>query len=159
MRQQQQQTFSSTVRRRDRNRNSSRCPAGNALLDLAFVLPILLALTFGAVEYGYAIYVKHALQGAAREGVRRAIIAGATPAQVQAAVDESLQQAGFPQSKYARPATITPANWATSTGGTTVRVEVKATWSTIGVQVLPSALGGIDPAKEIKANTAMRREG
>src|SRR5688500_7703382 len=105
MRQQQQQTSTPIVRRR---RRSSRLPAGNALLDLAFILPILLGLTFGAVEYGYAVYVKHALQGAAREGARRAIIAGATATQVQAAVDDSLQQAGFPQNKYTRPATITP---------------------------------------------------
>jgi len=153
---QQQQTPSSIVRRR---RTSSRRPTGNALLDLAFVLPILLGLTFGAVEYGYAIYVKHALQGAAREGARRAIIAGATQAQVQAAVDDSMQQAGFPQSKYIRPATITPANWASSTGGTSVRVEVRGVWSTIGVSVLPPVLGGIEPSKELKANQAMRKEG
>ena|SRR5688572_29633705 len=156
MRQQQQQTSTPIVRRR---RRSSRLPAGNALLDLAFILPILLGLTFGAVEYGYAVYVKHALQGAAREGARRAIIAGATATQVQAAVDDSLQQAGFPQNKYTRPATITPANWATAASGTTVRVEVKATWSGIGVSVLPTVLGGIDPSKELKANTAMRKEG
>jgi Flp pilus assembly protein TadG len=151
-----QQRVTPILRRR---RNSSRLPAGNALLDLAFVLPILLGLTFGAVEYGYAVYVKHALQGAAREGARRAIVAGATAAQVQEVVDESMQQAGFPQAKYTRPATITPANWASSTAGTSVRVEVKATWSSIGVSVLPTILGGIEPSKELKANTAMRKEG
>ena len=151
-----QQTPTRIIRRR---RSSRRLRAGNALLDLAFVLPILLGLTFGAVEYGYAVYVKHALQGAAREGARRAIVAGATAAQVQAAVDDSMQQAGFPQAKYTRPAIITPANWATSTAGTAVRVEVKATWSNVGVSVLPTVLGGIDPTKELKANTAMRKEG
>ena len=155
---QQQQTSTSIVRRRRRG-DRRRRPAGNALLDLAFVLPILLGLTFGAVEYGYAIYVKHALQGAAREGARRAIVAGATSAQVQAAVDESMQQAGFPQGKYTRPAIITPANWNTASSGTAIRVEVTATWSSIGVSVLPSVLGGIDPAKQLKANTAMRKEG
>jgi Flp pilus assembly protein TadG len=141
-----------------RGRRSS-CRSGNALLDLAFVLPILLALTFGAVEYGYAVYVKHALQGAAREGARRAILAGATSAQVQAAIDDSMQQAGFPQAKYVRPATITPANWTTASADTTVRVEVKAVWNDVGVKVLPTVLGGIDPAKELKSATTMRKEG
>ena len=61
-----------SILRRHRTRSSRRCccpgfRSGNALLDLAFVLPVLLALTFGAVEYGYALYVKHALQGAAKE--------------------------------------------------------------------------------------------
>jgi Flp pilus assembly protein TadG len=133
--------------------------SGNAVLDMAFVLPILLALTFGAVEYGYALYVKHALQGAAREAARTAIVAGATPAQVQAAVDQSMQAAGFPMAKYIRPAVITPATWQTASAGTTITVEVKAAWGTVGVQALPPALGGIDPAKEIKGATTMRKEG
>src|SRR5688500_12619308 len=114
-------------------RHRSRRRSGNALLDLAFVLPILLMLTFGAVEYGYALYVKHALQGAAREGARAAIVAGATQAQVQAAIDGAMQVAGFPQTKYTRPMTITPANWTTSTAGTTITVEVKTTWSAAGI--------------------------
>ena len=138
-------------------RNSRRPRRGNALLDLAFVLPILLALTFGAVEYGYALYVKHVLQGAAREGARTAIVPGATPAQVNAAIDTSMQTAGFPQGKYSR--TISPANWNGASAGAVVTVEVKATWSAIGVHVLPQALGGINPAKELKAATAMRKEG
>ena len=146
-------TPSSTFRRPRRRRS------GNALLDLTFVLPILLALTFGAVEYGYALYVKHALQGAAREGARTAILAGATASQVQAAVDNAMQVAGFPQAKYTRPATISPANWATSTAGTTVTVEVRATWNLVGVQVLPPILGGIEPTKELKSATSMRKEG
>ena len=133
--------------------------SGSAVLDLALVLPILLALTFGAVEYGYAVYVKHAMQGAAREGARAAIVAGATDAQVQAAVDEAMQTAGFPQSKYVRPATITPANWATAGAGVKVTVEVRATWTNVGVQVLPPVLGGIDPSKQLKSATSMRKEG
>ena len=148
------QTDQSIVRR-----HRSRRRSGNALLDMAFVLPILLALTFGAVEYGYAIYVKHALQGAAREGARVAMLAGATQAQVQAAIDNSMQTAGFPQSKYTRPATITPANWVTSTAGTSIRVEVKATWGTVGVHVLPQVMGGINPTKELQSATTMRKEG
>jgi Flp pilus assembly protein TadG len=148
------QTDKSIIRR-----HRSRRRSGNALLDMAFVLPILLALTFGAVEYGYAIYVKHALAGAAREGARVAMLAGATQAQVQTAVDTSMQTAGFPQAKYTRPATITPAGWATSSAGTTVRVEVKATWGTVGVHVLPQVMGGINPAKELKSATTMRKEG
>ena len=133
--------------------------SGNALLDLAFVLPILLMLTFGAVEYGYALYIKHALQGAAREGARAAIVAGATATSVQTAIDTSMQVAGFPQTKYTRPATITPSTWTTAAAGTTITVEVKTTWGTAGVHVLPTYLGGINVAKELKGATTMRKEG
>ena len=41
---------------------------GSAVLDAALVFPILLSLTFGAIEYGYYFFVKNTLQGAAREG-------------------------------------------------------------------------------------------
>ena len=139
--------------------NLRRRRSGNALLDLAFVLPILLMLTFGAVEYGYALYIKHALQGAAREGARAAIVAGASATSVQTAIDTSMQVAGFPQAKYTRPATITPSNWASSAAGTTITVEVKTTWGTAGVHVLPTYLGGINVAKELKGATTMRKEG
>jgi Flp pilus assembly protein TadG len=133
--------------------------SGNALLDLAFVLPILLMLTFGAVEYGYALYIKHALQGAAREGARAAIVAGASSTSVQDAIDTAMQVAGFPQTKYTRPATVTPASWTTAAAGTTITVEVKTTWGTAGVHVLPTFLGGINVAKELKGATTMRKEG
>src|SRR5436190_6709077 len=110
-----------------------RFRSGNAILDMAFVLPILIGLTFGAVEYGFALYLKHSLQSAAREGARAAIVAGATATDVQNAVDASMLAAGFAQSKYTRPPTIAPANWATMASGNTITVTVQTTWSTAGV--------------------------
>ncbi|MGC4033821.1 MAG: pilus assembly protein [Tepidisphaeraceae bacterium] len=41
---------------------------GSAVLDAALVFPVLLSLTFGCVEFGHYFYIKHTLQGAAREG-------------------------------------------------------------------------------------------
>src|SRR3954471_13314492 len=93
-------------------RRSSRL-RGNAVLDLALVMPVLLALTFGAMEYGYALYLKHTLQGAAREGARAAVVSGATAADVQAAVDNAMSAAGFAPAKYIRPPTITAATSTT----------------------------------------------
>src|SRR5438046_10374485 len=84
-------------------RRSSRL-RGNAVLDLALVMPVLLGLTFGAMEYGYALYLKHTLQGAAREGARAAVVAGATAADVQNAGYGAMSTAGFAQAKYNRPA-------------------------------------------------------
>lgn len=149
------------MRHTNHNRAASvrRRRSGNAVLDMAFVLPILLALTFGAVEYGYALYLKHALQGAAREGARAAIVAGATATHVQTAVDTSMQASGFPQAKYTRPPTITPAGWPTAAAGTTITVTVQTTWGTAGVKVLPSAMGGISSSKVISGATTMRKEG
>src|SRR5688572_27718418 len=95
-------------------RNARRFRSGNAVLDMALIMPLLVMLTFGAVEYGFALYIKHTLQAAAREGARAAIVAGATAASVQQSVDDAMSVAGFAQTKYTRPPTILPANWLTA---------------------------------------------
>jgi Flp pilus assembly protein TadG len=136
-----------------------RFHGGNALLDMVFVLPVLLGVTFGAIEYGYALYIKHSLQAAAREGARAAIVAGATATTVQDAIDASMQASGFVQAKYTRPPTIVPANWTSSTAGTTISVTVQTTWGTAGVSVLPTWLGGIPTTKNLAGGTTMRKEG
>ena len=136
-----------------------RFRSGNAVLDMALVLPLLIALTFGAVEYGYALYIKHSLQAAAREGARAAIVSGATATDVQTAVDSSMQAAGFAQTKYTRPPTISPAGWTSSAAGTTITVTVQTTWGTAGISVLPTYLGGIGSSKSLQGSTTMRKEG
>ena len=67
--------------------------------------------------------------------------------------------AGFAQSKYTRPPTISPTGWATSAAGTTVTVTVTTTWGTAGVNVLPTYLGGMPTTKSISGATTMRKEG
>ena len=142
-----------------RTGHASRRCRGNALLDMALVMPVLLMLSFGAIEYGYALFIKHSLQGAAREGARVATLPGATAADVQAAVDQTMLIAGFGPTKYTRPALIEPSNWSTAGAGMQVRVTVHTTWGTVGVRVLPTYLGGISSEKQLRAATAMRREG
>ena len=139
--------------------NRMRFRSGNAVLDMALVMPLLIALTFGAVEYGFALYIKHSLQAAAREGARAAVVSGATATDVQTAVDSSMLAAGFAQSKYTRPPTIAPSGWATASAGTTVTVTVSTTWGTAGCKVLPNYLGGIPTTKTLSGATTMRKEG
>lgn len=43
---------------------------GAAAVEFALLLPILLALVFGVVEFGRAYHIQSTLSGAAREGVR-----------------------------------------------------------------------------------------
>ena len=43
---------------------------GASVLEMALVLPILLMLSFGVVDYGYYFYVKNTVQGAALAGAR-----------------------------------------------------------------------------------------
>lgn len=130
---------------------------GNAVLDMALVLPILLAVAFGTIEYGYFFFVKHTLQAAAREGARRAILSGSNSTDVTNAVSQVMTAAGFDSTDYTL-APVTPGNWATANSGTDVTVTVRATWGTIGVQPLPDAMGGIAADRTLQGRTVMRKE-
>ena len=136
-----------------------RSRSGAVLFEMAIVLPLLLSLTFGACEWGYFIFAKNALQGAAREGARAAIVTGGTASAVQTAVDTAMLNSGFAQSKYTRPPTITDQNgvtinFATVTSGTPIIVTVSSTWGTIGFT--PSLT--ISSGKAMSAAVTMRKE-
>jgi Flp pilus assembly protein TadG len=117
-----------------------------------------MGLSFGAVEYGYAMYIKHTLQGAAREGARASIVSGATAADVQTAVDGAMLAAGFAQRNTPGLPRSCPQTGPTANMGTAITVTVSAQWGTIGFSALPTALGGIPNTKVISGSTTMRKE-
>jgi Flp pilus assembly protein TadG len=49
---------------------------GGALVEFAIVLPLLVILVIGIIEFGLLCYNKHIIANASREGARAAIIAG-----------------------------------------------------------------------------------
>ena len=69
---------------------------GNAIIEAALVVPILLSLAFGTVEFGYYFFVRNNLQGAAREGARAAILASATNTDVTSAVSMACRTPATP---------------------------------------------------------------
>ena len=73
---------------------------GSAVMDAALVFPVLLLLTFGCVEFGHFFFIKHTMQGAAREGARAAITPGATNGDVTSAVQVAMNAAGLSSSGY-----------------------------------------------------------
>lgn len=54
------------------NRGSRR--RGVAVVEFAVVLPLLLTILFGIIEYGWVFMVRQTLQTAAREGCRLAVL-------------------------------------------------------------------------------------
>ena len=40
---------------------------GNSTLEMCLVLPVLLSIAFGVVEFGQYLYVKHCFESAARD--------------------------------------------------------------------------------------------
>jgi Flp pilus assembly protein TadG len=51
-----------------------RCRAGQSLVEMAMVLPVLAFLTFGLLDFGRAYYFQVSVTNAAREGARVAIL-------------------------------------------------------------------------------------
>ena len=62
---------------------------GQSVVEFAFVLPLLLLLTFGMIEFGFFIYNKQIITNAAREGARIGIIA--TMPRVPVTGDDSIE--------------------------------------------------------------------
>lgn len=58
---------------RRQRRKDDRRRAG-AIVEFAVVLPLLLTILFGIIEYGYVFMVRQTLQHAAREGCRLAVL-------------------------------------------------------------------------------------
>lgn len=73
-----------------------RCRARGALLvEAAIVLPLLLMLTFGLLEYGWLFLKAEQVANAARHGARKAIVADATEEEVKTAIATLMTNAGL----------------------------------------------------------------
>ncbi len=57
-------------------RRHGRAADGQGLVEFALIFPILALLVFGLVDFGRAIFIYSAVQDAAREGARYAIVHG-----------------------------------------------------------------------------------
>ncbi|HYJ32870.1 MAG TPA: TadE/TadG family type IV pilus assembly protein [Candidatus Binatia bacterium] len=76
-------------------REAGRRESGVALIEAAFVLPILLVLAMGMLDFGRAFQTKSVLDQAAREGARIAVITDPDLASVSGRVNEILAPAGI----------------------------------------------------------------
>jgi Flp pilus assembly protein TadG len=66
-------------------KSNERNERGAVAVELALVLPILVLLVFGIIEFGRAYNANVELQGAVREGAR-SLSLGGTPGQAESAV-------------------------------------------------------------------------
>lgn len=131
---------------------------GAATLELALTLTILLAVTYGTIEFGQYFYVKNQLQGAAREGVRTAVTNGATQSDITSAVAHVMDVAGLKNSGYSTTIKVknAVANISSAQSGDQVSVEVQCTWGTVGSGYRPFTLIGAN--KVVKGIAVMRKE-
>jgi Flp pilus assembly protein TadG len=146
----------------DRGRKCSRRRFGGAVLETVLILPVLLYLAFGVVEFGYYFYVKHSLEGAARDGCRAFISAGATLTDVTNAVSTSMTASNLASSGYTvqtqdGTTVLNAGNYTTAVAGDTITVTVTCTWGTAGAGYRPWGL--IGTGKQVVGTAVMRKEG
>jgi Flp pilus assembly protein TadG len=134
---------------RTRNRRS-RARAGAAAVEFALIAPLMLLFTFGLIEIGRLIMVKHAITQATREGARLAVLHTSTGDQVTARVMEELTLMSVPQATVE----VTPADLQAAPPGGDVTVLVRIDPTT--VSWLPNMVFFTQP--EIVGSTTMRRE-
>lgn len=127
------------------------------LLEAAIILPVLLMVVFGAIEFGYAVYVKHSLHGAACAGVRAGIVPGSTNADVRAAVNEAMARGGLGEATFTieirNAATDSAASVESLAEGDAVLVVISAPWSQY------SAISSGYLSGDLTGRAIMRREG
>jgi Flp pilus assembly protein TadG len=101
-------------------RRAGRRPRRNGLatVEMALLLPILLVLTFAAIEYGWMFFKQQQITNAAREAARLGATPNATNATVTARVTQLMSDAGISQYTLTidkNVATMTPTDMFTVT--------------------------------------------
>jgi len=96
--------------------------SGQAMVEFAIVLPLLLILMIAVFEFGRAWSVYHAVTDAARSGARSAVVAdpGTTQDSVYAIVRRALARASIDTGSAT---TVTLSGWRAGTG-TPATVEI-----------------------------------
>ena len=101
-------------------RSSTNQRRGAALVEFAFILPVIFTVFLGLVEISRLLLLRHSADTAAYEGARSGMVPGATSSQAAEAAQELLLAAGLKTSKV----TVTPDTITEGTSLITVRVDV-----------------------------------
>ena len=131
------------------NQTDTSSIRGAAVVELAVVLPLLLTLVFGIIEFGWLFMVRETLTNASREGCRVAVLQGSTQQNVRDQVAASMAGAGL--TNYTVEITdSTPGN-------PTEKVVVKIPYAQ--VSLLKGYFFGGSTNFNLAATTVMRKEG
>jgi hypothetical protein len=79
-----------------RSSKAGRRERGAAIVEFAVVLPLLLTILFGIIEYGWVFFIRQTLQNSAREGCRLLVLQTSVEpyANVYARVADVMQPTG-----------------------------------------------------------------
>lgn len=131
-----------------RTRGRDSRARGIASLEFVIIMPVLMVLLFGVMEYGWMLTKSGELVNAAREGARTGARPDATLADINAVVDERMGDAGM----AGYTTTVTTANNV----GDPVTVQVSVPYDG-GVELIGFFLVPVPPT--LQASVSMSKEG
>jgi Flp pilus assembly protein TadG len=142
--------------------------SANGTIEIVLVLPVLLAFSFGLVEFGQYMFIKHCFESAARDATRVAIMPTATQSSVTSVLTTTLAQANVPYSSswltitdLGPSQTGNVSDVSTVPMGDELQLTLSATYSSIpnAVRPLYSSTGfGIGTAKTVVGECTMVKE-
>ena len=145
-----------TINRRIRNQK------GVAMVEFAIVLPILIVLLFGIIEFGFYIYNQQMLTNAAREGARVGIVASiprVPPATIESVVqnyfDDYAITFGAQNNVILDPNPPDGYSPNAAFGDPPLEVTVSYQYSFL---IVPNFIPGINNLQDMTATAAMRYE-
>jgi Flp pilus assembly protein TadG len=138
-----------------------RSEAGAELVEFALVLPLLLAVFGGIVDFGLLLQRQQVVTNAAREGARLAIVGypeAAVRARVAQFVQEGLNNPGAAPSTTLSTVTLTPGS-GPAFQAARVQVQYNDRFLILGPMMsLAGGSGGSFGTITLSANTTMRIE-
>jgi Flp pilus assembly protein TadG len=144
-------------RRARRDRGHLRLgDAGQALVEVAIALPILLGLLVGIFEFARAYNVQQVITNAAREGAREGVLPTATQADALTRANARLSDGNVSGATVTWSCTGSPCDTGDAVS---IAISVPYTFRFIGPVVSLFAPGATDPGTITLSSTAtMRRE-
>ena len=105
---------------RPRTRRRALARRGATTVEMAFVVPIVFMLTFGALEFARISMVRNTVEDALFEGARQSVLPGATSGKITTKVNAVLATTGVKQAAV----TVDPSTITNTTQKVTVRIRV-----------------------------------
>jgi Flp pilus assembly protein TadG len=128
---------------------------GIAAVEFALVLPLLVILAFGIIEFSLVLFDKAVITNASREGARAAIVYRVTPAtevEIQGVVNTYCQNRLI-SLKATNPPAVLVSPAGASGDPRTVRVTYRYNFL-----VIPAFIASLGQGIELQAETIMRME-
>jgi Flp pilus assembly protein TadG len=126
---------------------------GAAAIETALVLPLVLLVTFGVIEYGWLLLKSQQISNACRHGARIGARYGSSAATITAAVQSSLNTAGLGTSGFTL--TLTPSDPMTLASGDALTVHLLIPYANVGALGLPL----IPVPTNLQSTVVIAREG